>query len=572
MCGNQHNVRVLLGFLEDLEKTIYNAGEGSAFALPLADKPVRLFFHVNAPTCREWFTRCRTAVALVALHSMEPEQVVRYGETVLAQLARNKRTGDALFEHTLMSTTWALLRCAEADTLNGLYVWSKTVSGRQFPWIRAAADQATGRREAAQQAYAAILDADGVPLDAHIRDFIADQMAACLDAQQEWQALLMFQVKERAGATRATMPLACKTREQLVGTSLFRRTADVRELCDTEGVMKLALGDWEVLDGIAVGGAAIATPSGEAGGGASTTKMLGGDLLSHPRLLAIVENTLSECIINSALQPAVVADKLRKCRMFLIGALQECLRTGVQEHVAQLTVLSHVCHKVLHMHADETNGRSGSNGHIIDTLQLDRTLQISASAEETLSRVLGWSELLHRRAQLNGAKSSTGVPVEAGGDACLQRIRLDAASLARKNGNLRRCEHLLQEYFVGIRSSSGGINVSSSASTLTDICEQLASQPVDGSAGLRVDTVEMARGLYETAKWMHEMPERRADAVQFAAAAVLGISTRTSLASVDDPDVQTNVKELHDKAARCLLRLSDWIQGKFHCIVCIVVY
>ena len=79
----QENCRMLLGFLECLEKHIYNAAEGTAYAMLPAEKPSKTFFRVNASTCKEWFKRIRTAVSLISLHSMEPELVIRYSEVVL---------------------------------------------------------------------------------------------------------------------------------------------------------------------------------------------------------------------------------------------------------------------------------------------------------------------------------------------------------------------------------------------------------------------------------------------------------------------------------------------------------
>lgn len=78
LVANQKHARMLLGFMEALEKAIYNASEGTAFSLPLPEKPARTFFHINSFTCSEWFNRIRTAVDLVALHCMEPEMVILF--------------------------------------------------------------------------------------------------------------------------------------------------------------------------------------------------------------------------------------------------------------------------------------------------------------------------------------------------------------------------------------------------------------------------------------------------------------------------------------------------------------
>lgn len=136
--ANQRHARILLGFMEALEKYIYNASEGTV-CLPPAEKPARTFFHVNATTCNEWFNRIRTAVDLVALHCMEPEMVIRYTESVLKNLAANGKFNEPLFEHTLMSHTWALLRNKEGDALEGLFVWAKSITKKKHMWIKMAA-------------------------------------------------------------------------------------------------------------------------------------------------------------------------------------------------------------------------------------------------------------------------------------------------------------------------------------------------------------------------------------------------------------------------------------------------
>lgn len=136
--ANQRNARILLGFMEALEKYIYNASEGTV-CLPPAEKPARTFFHLNATTCNEWFNRIRTAVDLVALHCMEPEMVIRYTENVLKYLAANGKFNEPLFEHTLMSHTWALLRNREGDALEGLFVWTKSITKKKLMWIKMAA-------------------------------------------------------------------------------------------------------------------------------------------------------------------------------------------------------------------------------------------------------------------------------------------------------------------------------------------------------------------------------------------------------------------------------------------------
>lgn len=134
--SNQRNSRILLGFMEALEKSIYNASEGTAIALTHADKPAKTFFHINAPTCNEWFNRIRTAVDWVALNSMEPEMVIRYTEAMLKGLFNTEKTSEPLFDHTLMTHAWALLRNGESNALHGLFTWTKNKTNKKVSWIK----------------------------------------------------------------------------------------------------------------------------------------------------------------------------------------------------------------------------------------------------------------------------------------------------------------------------------------------------------------------------------------------------------------------------------------------------
>ena len=80
LSNTRENLSMLLGFLEALEKLIYNAAEGSAFALRAPEKPVSAFFRLNNPTCQSWFNRIRIGVVIIAVHSQQPELVIRYAQ------------------------------------------------------------------------------------------------------------------------------------------------------------------------------------------------------------------------------------------------------------------------------------------------------------------------------------------------------------------------------------------------------------------------------------------------------------------------------------------------------------
>lgn len=117
--ANQRNVRILLGFMECLEKAIYNAAEGTAFAIPPPEKPARTFFRLNAATCNDWFNRNRLAIHQLALHCMELEMVIRCSTSILKEMAAAGKVNDSFFDQMLLSLTWALLRNFESDALVG---------------------------------------------------------------------------------------------------------------------------------------------------------------------------------------------------------------------------------------------------------------------------------------------------------------------------------------------------------------------------------------------------------------------------------------------------------------------
>jgi serine/threonine-protein kinase SMG1 len=110
--------RLLIDFLNHLEKCIYNASEGCAIAMCPPSKvnfssqiltfyfmnklqPARLFFYTNKTVCAEWMSRIRWAVVMVAIHSGMPHVAVRHGFELLYDLMSHQhipvRTQIALF-------------------------------------------------------------------------------------------------------------------------------------------------------------------------------------------------------------------------------------------------------------------------------------------------------------------------------------------------------------------------------------------------------------------------------------------------------------------------------------------
>jgi PI-3-kinase-related kinase SMG-1 len=137
-------------FMEQLEKALYNACEGTAVAMVTPQSPVRLFFRTNRATCQEWYNRIRVVLMTVARHAGQPAVVLRHASELITALRRDsasQASGD--LETAVRYAVEALvqLQCPEAVT--GFYQWYKDVTGRRLPWVKAMAEMAAGRYESA---------------------------------------------------------------------------------------------------------------------------------------------------------------------------------------------------------------------------------------------------------------------------------------------------------------------------------------------------------------------------------------------------------------------------------------
>eukprot|EP00062_Callorhinchus_milii_P009126 gi/632952733/ref/XP_007892012.1/ PREDICTED: serine/threonine-protein kinase SMG1 [Callorhinchus milii] len=150
--SNQLRLILLLQYLENLEKLMYNAYEGCANALMAPPKVIRTFFYTNRQTCQDWLTRIRVAIMRVGLLAGQPAVTVRHGFDLLTEMKNNVTQGNEI-EVTVMMIVEALceLNCPEA--IQGMAVWSSAVLGKSLLWINSVAQQAEGRFEKAATEY-----------------------------------------------------------------------------------------------------------------------------------------------------------------------------------------------------------------------------------------------------------------------------------------------------------------------------------------------------------------------------------------------------------------------------------
>lgn len=195
--------RVIMGFVEALEKCIYNAAEGTAYSYPVLEKPIKAFFKLNALTCSEWFKRNRIPIEVVAAEMMDSDMVVRNAEANL----RHFRNGEAseeqrpAMEQNLVALVKAYLRLGDSHSILGLFEWTN----RKLPWIQTASVQARNRFEVAGQSYKVLLVTDD--LSKLVKDFVAEQMILCFCATENYEELTPYnQMSEYKGLFKKYVP------------------------------------------------------------------------------------------------------------------------------------------------------------------------------------------------------------------------------------------------------------------------------------------------------------------------------------------------------------------------------
>ncbi|XP_076263990.1 serine/threonine-protein kinase Smg1 isoform X2 [Rhynchophorus ferrugineus] len=193
--GNR--VRMLLHFIEHLSKSIYNASEGCAIAMPQPNKTVRSFFIANTNTCNEWLSRISMVVMHIALHCGESGIALKHGQNALYDLVAQEKSLSAEFERVAMFVTLALLNLKEPEALYGLYTWCKMQTGKRFMWIRCAAEQSSRKYELAADGYKKILEEsllekEEKKLDQDVYNFIQDQVVLCYKESNNWKELFKW--------------------------------------------------------------------------------------------------------------------------------------------------------------------------------------------------------------------------------------------------------------------------------------------------------------------------------------------------------------------------------------------
>lgn len=356
----------------------------------------------------------------------------------------------------------------------------------------------------------AILQSPDEPkLDRHIRDFIADQIALCFFYQLQWTDWLHFVHEEiRRDVQRVTIPLISITPQQLEFIIEHEQTNDYSNLVD--------LCDWEQI---------------EKGENISNN-------FSYHQMLSVVENSI--CLqffaADAEYDPELVAVSRAACQ----NALQECLRTRSEEHLASFVILNHITHIT-------TKSRTKQSRVNMRSMLADRNF-----GSETLIKLLNWTEMLCGHSM-----------VELDQQQIIVDLRLSVCSIARKEGNFEFCKRALEKLYnkVGLAAQLG---CGQNATSLHEICERIMHPGGGRALDPSIWSLNMCQATYETAKWMYgHSLDHKETAIQFAASIVFGICTKISAGcSSSSSEDESSLDSIRTNSARILLTLSEWIQGE----------
>lgn len=349
--------------------------------------------------------------------------------------------------------------------------------------------------ETAVIGYKAILiSPDESKTDPHIRDFLADQLIWCLYNAQQWLELREFLLKEESRPIpRATIPLLSISSSQM---------NDIIEFSNSNQNAIMELSDWKTLD----------SPSNASNN------------FSYNRVISITENTICKL---SLLPPNENNNLKQKCIAVVHSGLQECLRTRSKEHLNNLTILNHLCNKLME--------RSQSTREYRSSFGVDKCF-----GSITLMHLLNWSTYFDRTSAAN------------------IDLLLDVCSMSRKENNLSYCRQQLEIFFNKMRI----LDVldfdrdGSSAAPATDKLELICSHMINNDlSSTGIWNSYMVRGVYETSKWMYCTPEKKESAIQFTSANTISIQNY-----LRENSNRNEFKSVQQSVARSLLKLSEWIQ------------
>lgn len=499
--NDNKRVRILMEFIEHLEKVIYNASEGCATAMAQPSKPVRLFFNTNASTCREWFSRIRIATVVASLHVGMSVTAIRHGQALLNDLSLTENVHGSEFERAVLYLAWAYLNLNESESIQGLYVWCSNIANRKFNWLKVIAEHASRKYENAVRGYEkiieqnlneineTILEEDGsldkgkIEINQLLFSFMSDQVVECYKQVNNWEDLKLWKEKEFN-----SLGLVQKNENSLTKYSINQIDSEYAEI----------LTDFEVND-------------------LTQWRPKRIQNWSTYNLLNNAETDLYNVAFNlQKVSPILNQQKLQNCILVTQTCLQEKLRNLPSEFLETTIILNQ---SAMCLQNILTGGQDTSI--TLNSTNIKSNSTASSASSASLSKVLWWAECLDNLKPQN---------------LDLLNLRLDVAKVARKEGNFNLARKQVEKYF-DLKSE---LNFEKISNTFYD--------------NLNLNTltsINNTKAIMEASKLLYATNDNKDSAIFLCAVASLRVSQRI----LTDGNL-----ELREKNTKMLLTLSKWVQ------------
>lgn len=191
-------IRLVLDLMEQLDKSIVNASDGTAAALVAPSKSVRCFFSTNKSTCSEWLHRLRNTLMCVSLHAGMASSAARHGMALLQELGAAGHTNNMDLETGVLYLSVALLRLRDADGIHGLAMWCRNVARVSPAYLKCLEAQAADKWEAGGEELLQVLTQEEGKYPEVTRRLLSDQLVACYLAVEDWDSLGAWLSTERS--------------------------------------------------------------------------------------------------------------------------------------------------------------------------------------------------------------------------------------------------------------------------------------------------------------------------------------------------------------------------------------
>lgn len=510
MLHEHTRVRLFIEFLEHLERVIHNAADGCAMALLPLSKPVRTFFHTNKSTCREWLNRIRLALCVVSLHSGLATSALRNGQRLLEDLSNADNTQGIEFERATLWTAQAMVALNEAEALQGLYVYAKT-KDRQFPWLKAAMEEAAGHYESAMQGYKQIIDehmyvktdddengkATRLESDNQVLGFCMQRLSNCYKAVTDWSGLVDWKLQESDILSQEKNIIL---RKQIAENIVPQQADCLKKFEEGELISLDELTNWNLLD-------------------------------DERKSNWSCANALSECsnsLMNIALRIRSNEFKdsfenvIERCEKVAAKTMQDSLRNVPSEYLNDAILLQYSATGLKNLLC----GKNDKN--VFELYKIDKINHINSNV---LTQVLWWSKYFDQSSDNNSTE--------------VDSLRLHVIRTARKEGNFNLAKREIVKYFK-LEQDLIQLKNSTATCTFADITNSMLNGPVHVKW-----TKNSMRAFREFSKLLYDM-ENTNEALKICCVTSLGISQ-----AIVNGEQSADLREMGTKL---LLTLGKWIQ------------